>query len=117
MTRLIANSDLYNRAEYGRVREGEEFTCRDSTAAMLVRNGSARHVAYEAKVITFEALEVSTRDPFHFLPIAPLEPVNNVPVPHAEPAAMAASSDPLLPSSKLSEPRAADRSERRGRKK
>jgi hypothetical protein len=105
MTRLIANCDLYNPGDYGRVRAGEEFTCRDSTAEKLCRSGSARRVLYEMKVIAPAAPEVSARDPFCFLPVF-----------DAQPGRLAAESDPVLPDAELPEPRTADSGKRGGRK-
>lgn len=76
---LIANTDLYNRLEYGRVSAGERFEVSEDTGRELLRNGLARKpgppvIMYKTKVITPHAPEVAAREPFHDVPTADEEP-------------------------------------------
>lgn len=55
--------------DYGTVTAGQEFECREDVAMQLIRGGKARkpgspRVLYETKPASFEAPEVSPRQPF-----------------------------------------------------
>lgn len=104
MTRLEALNDLYNPQHYGRVRAGDTFSVRDSVAEKLIKQGSARRIVYETKVITPE-VQTLEAEPFRYLPL-----------PHVQPAAVAPESNRVLPESDLPEQRASDRGKRSGRK-
>lgn len=103
---LEALKPLYNKTEYGRVEAGQRFEASARTARLLEIAKSARRV-YEETVLhaPAPAPEVSTREPFHFLPVS-----------DQEPAAVAAASDRVLPETELPQPGAAHRSQRARRK-
>jgi hypothetical protein len=106
--KLIANRQL--RGEYGLVAPDQEFEARDEVAGDLLRRDLARRagppvVLYETKPIQpQEAPEVRPEVPFR-----------DVPVPHAEPEAVASEGDSVLPESDPQPSRAGDSGGRRRR--
>jgi hypothetical protein len=105
MPTLEALKHLYNRAEYGRVSPGQQFNCSEETARILERNGVARRVAYETKVIVPEVQAISA-DTFR-----------DVPDPDTEPPALAAVRAAVCAVSDAPEPRSSRSSERPRRKR
>jgi hypothetical protein len=105
--RVIANSQLTG--DYGTVAADQEFDPGDELGARLLKSGMVRHatpprVEYETKVIVPEAPEVGPRQPFC-----------DVPLPDAEPKAVASEGDPMFPAADVSSVGAFDPRGRRGR--
>jgi hypothetical protein len=104
MKTLQALKYLNNKREYGVVEPGGTFTCDDGIARQLIRNGRAREVTYETKVIVPE-VQTLTAEPFRYVPV--LDP---------EPSRVAPESDRVLSESDVPEPGTPDRGKRAGRK-
>lgn len=100
-------ADRPTTGDYGSVIPGQEFECTDAVAQHLMKNGIAHKadvpkIGYETKAI--EPHEVGITVPFR-----------DVPVSDAEPPAVAAESNPVVPEPNVSESGAPDPGGRRGR--
>ncbi len=106
--RVIANRQLAG--HYGVVTTGQEFDAEDDVARQLLRAGLVKKpdppaMVYETKVIVPEVPEAAPRDVFRDLPL-----------PDAEPAAVAGEGDQQLSAPDLPTQRADDSRGRTGRK-
>lgn len=108
MIKLEALRDLYNPGEYGRVPCGQQFATKPSIAETLIRQGGARRVLYETKIIQPAAPEVTA---------AHAEPFRLVHLPDPKPAAVAEPGDRVLPGADIPAQRAGDSGQRKRRKR
>lgn len=103
--RLISNRQLTG--SYGTVPADTVFDCPDDTGKELIADGKARRpdpprIVMETKV--YEPPEVG-----------PVIPFRDLPVPDAQPAPVAAKSDPVLPAADVPKPGTSHPRGRRGR--